>query len=72
MAEGRINKPSNQVEINEKRNRCQESSNKVASNGKTKRKKYRVIHCKTTKEFNNKAQELMDGKLGHKVCVVLD
>ncbi len=45
---------------------------KKAAKGKTKRKRYKEIHCRTTKEFNKKAQELMDGKLGNKVCVVLD
>lgn len=48
------------------------TSAKKAAMGKTKRKKYKEIHCRTTKEFNKKAQELMDGKLGNKVCVVLD
>jgi len=45
---------------------------KAALKTKAKRKKYREIHCKTAKEFNKAAQDLMDGKLKGKVCVVLD
>jgi len=45
---------------------------KSAVRGKAKKKKYKEIHCKTAKEFNKKAQDLIDGKLKGKVCVVLD
>jgi hypothetical protein len=45
---------------------------KAAPKTKAKSKRYREIHCKTAKEFNKAAQELIDGKLKGKVCVVLD
>lgn len=43
-----------------------------AVKGKAKPRKNREIHCKTAKEFNKAAQDLIDGKLKGRVCVVLD
>lgn len=48
------------------------SSRKSVGKKPIRTKRYKVIHCKTTREFEKNANDLFSGKLKGRVCVQLD